>query len=572
MKVEVAAGLIAGEMESFLAQPTYNAARRLERELAKNAASGRPLRLTLAGNGNVDFLRPSLQVALAAEGFSGTVDGADYDSWIPAALLGQHKSDWWIVWLSVMGLSQGGLERREIDFSGIASACSAIRERGENLLVILPEASIWEDDPFSPFGTWRADALRRLEDIFESDIRLSVEFLQRRIGMGRWHASRYWTMAKSPCHPDAAACVGVSVARTVALALRPKVKAIVVDLDNTLWGGVVGDDGVDGIVLDASGDGRPYLEMQRFLKDISEAGVPLCVASKNDGPTAQAAFQDRRDMLLSLADIVEFHASWEPKHLAIRDIASSLNLGMDAICFIDDSPHERHEARAYLPDLIVPEIPVDPEERVPFLLGTGLFGTPILREEDVRRAQMYREEGDRRMARHNAQDVDTYLRSLEMRLRVESVSKSSVGRAASLVQKTNQFNVTDARSSGARLLSLAEAGGYACCAALNDRFGDAGIIGLLAASVSGDTVEIEDWVLSCRVFGRGVEDAMLEHLLGWARARNLPAVRVNYAPTERNRLISDMLDRLGFERLAIDGHRYAVGVDFAPSHVIAIDG
>lgn len=556
-------------LQAFLAKPTYDRARKLER---LPVASGRPLRVTIGGNCNVDFLRPGLTVALRAEGFAPTLATADYSAWMQSAIAGTEKTDWWVVWLSVMGCSRGGLERRELDHDGLRQALAAIRARGESILLILPEASIWESDPFSPFGVWRTNLVRDLREIGGAEIPLlSVDHLQREIGMLAWHAPRYWTMAKSPCHPDAATRVGVAAASALALALRPKIKAIVADLDNTLWGGVVGDDGVDDLVLDPEGEGRPFVEMQRFLKDLSQVGIPLCVVSKNEPENARAPFRDREEMLIGLTDIVDFRASWNQKHLAIREIANSLNLGLDAICFLDDSPHERHEARTYLPELIVPELPEDPEARVPFLIASRLFATPVLRDEDLRRVEMYRAEGSRRVARHEAPDLATYLRALGMRLRAEPVSPATIGRAASLVQKTNQFNLTNARSSSQRLSSLAREN-YAFCSAMKDRFGDAGIIGVMAASVSGDCLQIEDWVLSCRVFGRGVEDAMFDHLLSWARLRNIHKIQVDYVPSAKNGIVSGALERLGFKRETTDASRYTVSADVRPTHAIAIDG
>lgn len=556
-------------IQAFLAKPTYDRARKLERLVP---APGRPLHVTIGGNCNVEFLRPGLTVTLRAEGFAPTIVTTAYDAWMQSAIGGSERTDCWVVWLSVMGCSRGGLERREQDLDGLRQALAAIRSRGESMLIILPEASIWECDPFSPFGAWRTRMLRDLRDIGGTDNPLlSVEHLQREMSMQAWHAPRYWTMAKVPCHPDAATRVGIAAATTLTLALRPKVKAIVADLDNTLWGGVVGDDGVEGIVLDPDGEGRPFMEMQRFLKDLSQVGIPLCVASKNEPENARAPFRERGEMLLSLGDVVDFRASWNQKHLAIREIAESLNLGLDAICFLDDSPHERHEARTFLPDLIVPELPEDPEARVPFLVASGLFATPVLRDEDLRRVEMYRAEGGRRAARDEAPDLASYLRGLGMRLRVEPLSPATIGRAASLVQKTNQFNLTNARSSSQRLSSLAQ-DDYAFCSAMQDRFGDAGIIGVMAASVSGDALQIEDWVLSCRVFGRGVEDAMFDHLLGWAKGRNIRKIHADYEPSPKNGIVRVALERLGFKRETTDASRYTVGSDVRPTHAIEIDG
>lgn len=570
----------ASGVAQFFDAPSYARAMKLARSRQNVSADpgsngrSRVLRIALGGNCNMDFIRPALDVALTAEGFAPAFRAASYDGWVQEAIEGSASVDWWIVWISAMGLTRGNQIRREIDGRAFESAERAIERRGERLLVILPEALVWEDDPFSPFVKWRRDALRELEAAFSpGTVLLSIEHIQRRIGQHMWYAPRYWSLAKAPCHPDAATQVGIAAGRAMAQSIRPKIKAVMVDLDNTLWGGVVGDDGPEGLELDPDGNGRPYMEMQRFLKDLSQSGIPICVVSKNDPKLALRPFGERPEMILSRSDFVEFRASWDHKHKAIKSIVARLNLGMDSVCFIDDSAQERHEACTYLPELVVPELPADLDERVPFLIRTGLFGLPVLRDEDVRRVQMYKDEAVRRVALEDAPDSVTYLRSLDMRLSIGPVSTSNLSRAAALAQKTNQFNVTGRRSTSAELVDLASnSSGYVACSNLRDRFGDSGLIGVLAAVATDGKIEIVDWVLSCRVFGRGVEDAMFEHLLRWAKDHKISVVEVRFARTSKNAIVEDALCRVGFLADGANGDDLWTAVAPKwPIHTITLD-
>lgn len=541
-------------VREFLASPNYSKALKALGAVAAAKAEGggqrggRALRVALGGNCNLDFMKPALSVAFDSEGFAPTLTSVEFDGWIQGALSGKYSTDWWIIWLSAIGFSRGGQERGSVDLGAIGEALRAIEARGESSLVVLPEALAWEDDPFSPFLTWRKEIIDGLAKVRGAAVFLPVEHLQRSLGNQGWRAPRYWATAKCPCHPNAVARLGVEVARTIALAIRPRVKAVAVDLDNTLWGGIVGDDGPEGLELDGNGEGRPYLEMQRFLIDVSQSGIPLSVVSKNDPVQAARPFDECPEMLLKRSDFIHFMASWGRKHEAIKAIAANLNIGVDSICFIDDSPQERDEARNFLPGLIVPDLPEDPDDRVPFLLASGLFGAPVRRDEDLRRVEMYRQEAKRNLELAGSSDVSSYLRSLQMRLIVRPMTKDSLSRAASLLQKTNQFNVTNRRGTGQYLAEMGhDPRAYARSFALKDRFGEMGIVGVLAARLGDRAVEIEEWVLSCRAFSRGVEDAMFEHVVNWAKSQGTAALETSFIRTDKNGMIETLLPRLGFE-------------------------
>lgn len=554
--------------------PTYTNAVKIAYALDQPNSSLKSLpviRITVGGNCNTDFLLPGLRSGLLAAGFKGKITSTSYDNWMQAALNPKTRTDYWVIWLSAIGASRGGLERREMDFSGIQNALKAIESRGQKAIVILPEALRAEDDPYSPYVRWRWGALSKLDSVLPSFVvRFSAENLQRRFNHCHWHATRYWTMAKCPCHPDAATMVGLETAKVIVQITRPRVKAIVVDLDDTLWGGIVGDDGWGNLELDPDNTGRPYIEMQRFLKDQSEAGIPLCVVSKNDLTLAQEPFEKRSEMVLSKDDFVYFSASWDPKYLAIRKIAEALNIGFDAICFIDDSKIEREEAKYFIPELIIPDIGQDPEHRVAQLSDSGMFMTPFLRADDIARTRRYKEEVRRQDEFEAAVSYADYISSLKLKLLASPICAKNISRVASLIQKTNQFNFTLRRHGASEIMKLAECElNYAFCFSLTDKFGDYGIIAAVIGVKNGESVEIDSWVLSCRVFGRDVEQAIFEHLASWTIENDAYLFTSCYCKTKTNGLVAKFLNELGFERID-DAYELHVKNIKGPEHMIDI--
>jgi FkbH-like protein len=441
-------------------------------------------------------------------------------------------------------------ERSDVDIAGVAAATQRLVARGVKVVLIHPEPLLSEDDPFSPFVAWRRGISEKLAELLPpAVVQFSVDHLVRRIGINNWVATRYWELAKAPCHPDAATAVGLELASVVARMLRPMVRAVAVDLDDTMWGGLVGEVGPEGLDLDPDGAGRPFIELQRLLLDVLARGIPIAVVSKNDDEVARRPFKERPEMLLSLDSFVRFDASWRPKYEAITALAKQLNIGVDAICFLDDSAKERDEARRMIPSLIVPELPVAPEKRVVHLLRSRLFMTPVVSEEDRLRVEFFK-----RAAIPAPADLDEYLSSLGMTLDTARVDSSNMDRALSLLHKTNQFNLTLWRPSPAELAEfVADTSNYAYTYRLKDSVGDAGIIAVLLAKPNFDTVSIAGWVLSCRVFNRGVEWAIADHFCTWLAAQSSTIVSVPYCVGPRNALMADILANIGLQEGKSEG-------------------
>lgn len=533
-----------------------------EREISRQETAGDTdfpsatrLRLRVGGNCNTDFLVPGLRVTLLDEGILASVTTTAYDDWIGAALDGDGETDVWVIWLSAIGWTLNGQRREMLPLEPVIAALHAICDRGERVLLILPEPCRMETDPFSPFLEWRRRITERLlADIPERVCALNPEPIVRMVGTQLWYADRYWITAKCPCSPDAATFLAQWAGLAVSRMVRPRVRAVVTDLDNTLWGGIVGEDGVHGVDLDAHGTGAPYLALQRFLKDLSKTGVPLAVASKNNPEDAIAVFRERREMILKEDDFVLLSMTWADKAEAIQEIADELRLGLDSICFLDDSPHERAEALFHLPDLLVPDLPESPEERVGWLVDSGLFLNPAPNKDDAARAQFYKADTKRKRVERSISNRDEFLSGLKMAITPQSINQDILGRVTQLVQKTNQFNLTNRRHDSKAMLAISrKQGTYPYAFSVNDCFGDAGMVGVLIAETADvGVMEIDTWVLSCRVINRGIEQAMFEHLCRWAIGQGITRLRGRYMKNAKNGLVANLFSSLGLTPVGRD--------------------
>jgi len=533
---------------------TYTQAQKAARHLArqrkeqKDAPADR-ICIMVGGNCNADFLKPAIEIAFAEDGTTADVVESGYDAWIGQALSPEAETDAWVIWISAMGLTSGGLVWSEMDISGISAAFRAILARGERVVAIMPETLDIAIDGFSPSALWNQSVRREFNAarhdgllVIDPDVLLLDAPYETR------HNPSYWSLAKLPCHPNAAVALGLEAGRVISRSRRQKIKAIIVDLDNTLWGGVVGELGAEGVHLDPNGDGRPFLQLQRLLKDLSDGGVPLCVVSKNNPDDALAPFRTRDEMILKESDFVDFIATWDNKYKAIEAVVSNLNVGMDTVCFLDDSPHEREEAKVFLPDLIVPDLPEDPEMRPAMLVQSRLFLRPIVGAEDAQRVEYYKDESKRRELSAEINDWETYLKSLGMRLVATPVGDANLQRVASLIQKTNQFNLTAHRRDMAEIKKISQdPAWFAFCYALEDRFGVAGIIGVVLAETDGDALTLDNWVVSCRVVGRRVEFAMADHLLNWMGENDIHTLNGCFIPTPKNAPAAGFLAELGMQ-------------------------
>jgi FkbH-like protein len=326
-------------------------------------------------------------------------------------------------------------------------------------------------------------------------------------------------------------------------------KCLVLDLDNTIWGGIVGEEGVDGIQLGATYPGSAFLEFQKHVLALQQRGVILAIASKNNPADVEEVFARHRFMQLRKEHFADVQVGWEPKSESLRRLAAKLAISLEHVVFVDDNPAECEQIRGALPMVTVIQLPAQPELYVEALHEDGWFDVVALSSEDLRRGELYQQRANAEALRLSTGGLEDYYRALDMELRFAPVDRRSLKRAAQLTQKTNQLNVTTRRYSEPDLTALMVDPDWSLMTIeLNDRFGDNGIVGVVLAKVAGDALNIDTFLLSCRVIGRAVETAMLAHLCDLAEQRGLDGVIGELIPTAKNLPVRDLFERHGFAK------------------------
>lgn len=372
------------------------------------------------------------------------------------------------------------------------------------------------------------------------------------VGLDRWLDADQWHTAKLPFNPDMIPLYADVVARTVAALRGTTRKCLVLDLDNTLWGGVIGDDGVDGIALgQGSGRGEAYLAVQHAALALRQRGIILAVCSKNDDDVARTPFRDHPDMVLKEAHIASFVANWGDKATNLRAIAAALNIGLDALVFLDDNPVERAQVRGELPMVAVPEVGADPALYPKLLLAAGYFEAVGFAQEDRDRADQYAANAER-AAFAGTSDMAGYLASLDMVADFRGFDAVNRARIAQLINKSNQFNLTTRRYTEKEVAAIeADPGKLTLQVRLADRFGDNGMISVVI--VDRATWAIDTWLMSCRVLGRRMEEAVLDQIVTAARAHGAVGLTGRYIPSAKNKMVAGHYARLGFVPVADTG-------------------
>jgi FkbH-like protein len=379
---------------------------------------------------------------------------------------------------------------------------------------------------------------------------LDVEQLAAATGKRNWSNLGRWIAAKQYPAADAVPLLTRSLAALVRAVCGLTSKCAVLDLDGTLWGGVIGEDGLNGIRLGGDAEGEAYTTFHKYLLGLRRRGIPLAVCSKNNEADARSVFRQHPETALKEDDFSVFLANWEPKPDNLRRIAAMLNVGLDSLVFLDDNPVERNLVRRELPDVEVPELPDDPAQYAEALHATYLFESLSLTDEDRRRADTYRENVQRTELAAGSTNLDDYLVSLRMKVDLRPFDEANLPRIVQLINKTNQFNVTTRRTTASEVMAwIQNPVWYTQFMRLQDRFGNSGITGVMIAVREGETLRIVSWLMSCRVLGRRIENVMLASLMRRARRAGAAAVIGEYLPTAANGQTADLFDRFGFERI-----------------------
>jgi FkbH-like protein len=394
-------------------------------------------------------------------------------------------------------------------------------------------------------------ALRSMAETDGVDL-LSVDDHALRDGIERWHDPALWHRSKQEITPTAAPLYGDLVGRLLAAKQGRSFKCLVLDLDNTIWGGVVGDDGLEGIVLgQGSALGEAYAAFQDYARELSRRGVILAVCSKNDEANALEPFEKHPEMVLRRPDIASFIANWSDKPGNMRTIAENLNIGLDSLVFLDDNPFERNLVRQELPMVAVPEVADDPTYYARAIADGGYFEGLSVTEEDRERTSQYRGNRTREALRTSATSLEAYLRGLEMQLVWKRFDRLGLQRTVQLINKSNQFNLTTRRYTEEDVLAvIADRDAFGLQLRLLDRFGDNGVIAIVIGRLQPNRdLMIDTWLMSCRVLGRQVEPTTLNLIAQEAKKLGAQRLVGEYIPTKKNGMVKDHYERLGFGAL-----------------------
>ena len=403
-----------------------------------------------------------------------------------------------------------------------------------------------------------------------------LNYLSALFGLEQWSDPFFWHMYKYALSLPAIPYLAQSVANMIKSLYGKNKKAFALDLDNTLWGGVVGDDGPENLqVGQETSMGQVYSEFQEYLKAHKQLGVILNVVSKNEPENAMAGL-NRPDMTITPDDLIMIKANWEPKSRNLQDIAHALSLLPESFVFVDDNPAEREIVRQQLPGTAVPEMGEQPERFIRAIDRMGYFEVTELSADDGARTEMYRQNAARSRLESTFADYGAYLRSLEMRAEILPFSPMYFSRIAQLTNKSNQFNLTTRRFTQAEIQAMAEDERYVTLyGKLSDKFGDNGVVSVVIGEIKEDRLDIILWLMSCRVLKRDMEYAMMDALAGRCQALGLRTVRGYYFPTAKNGMVRDFYAKQGFDkiedapdgstawRLELDGYEQK-------NHVIAV--
>jgi len=415
----------------------------------------------------------------------------------------------------------------------------------------------------------------RLMERLEAASNVFVLNAQRWVeGAGRasQHA-KLWYMGKVPFHGDVFAEAAHDIKAALSGLSGGARKLLVLDLDDTVWGGIVGDAGWENLRLGGHDSvGEAFVDFQRAAKQLKRRGVVLAIASKNTESVALEASRQHPEMVLREDDFVAWRINWQDKARNIAEIASELNLGLQSVVFIDDNPVERARVRETLPEVLVPEWPEDKLLYASTLRALRCFDAPAVSKEDLERTEMYTAERKRETLRVEVGSIEDWLKGLNIVVDVSPITATNLARTTQLLNKTNQLNLSTRRATEAELSAWVAAKDHELWTiSVSDRFGDAGLTGIVSVEYDGDRALVADFVLSCRVMGRKIEETLLHLAVAAARKRGAKEVRARYLPTKKNKPVLEFFQRSGFEAVG-DEFVWDTAREYALPEVIQLKG
>jgi FkbH-like protein len=543
---------------------------------AKNSAEVAPhktVRLAILADFAVQSLTPLLKALFARRGvglelYEAAFDAIDIEVFDPASDLYKFKPDFVAIVMTTQQLKVGictsaardrfadaTVSRIAALWSQIGLYSSAKITQATFVLPFERAFGNYELRVENSIGAIISDINRKIVEAARATNNVLIcdtDFIAAENGRRTWFDDRLWILSKALCSYAqmprfAQAIVDISLAAEGAL-----IKCVVLDLDGTLWGGVIGDDGLEGIRLGDLDDGEAFVGFQRFLLELKRRGLLLAVVSKNERHCALLPFQMHPDMVLKEEDIAVFVANWENKADNIRTVQRILNIGFDSMIFLDDNPFERGLVRKMLPGVVVPELPNDPSLFLSAITDLGLFETGSHSEADDRRTDQYRKEAMRHQLQNEFSDISGYLSSLGMKMKIERFSRFNLPRIAQLMQRSNQFNLATRRYNEATCEKLmSDPDVCAFTMSLSDKFGDSGLISVIVLKFA-DTICIDEFLMSCRVLKRGVEAFAMNTIFDLARSRGVNCVTGSYHPTPKNGMVKDFFANFGFSCVSVN--------------------
>jgi FkbH-like protein len=534
-------------------------------------AASKSARLAVLGNYSTQFLTMALDYSgliagIGFETYEAGYDQAEAEVYDPDSALYRHDPDFILITLSTLKLQTRFYalpEEKRISFTAeligeLRGLLTTLRSRSR-ARIILNNLEIINDQVFGSLYA-KVDRsfaakpyelngellglIKTMDDCYLFDLNGLVQYYGA-VNVRDW---AQYVNADLHFSLDFHATFAKYLTAFIAAFLGAVKKCLIFDLDNTLWGGVIGDDGIGGIEIGSLGTGKSYTELQQWFKQLKERGILLAVCSKNDEAIAKEPFEQHPEMILRLTDIAVFIANWENKADNIRTIQQILNIGFDSMVFIDDHPAERLIVRQQLPEVCVPELPEDAAQYLDFLKSLHLFETASLISGDKDRTLQYQQEARRKQLQSAITDIGGYLKSLGMRASIGPFETEDIPRIAQLSQRSNQFNLRTTRYSETEIRGISSSPDYFTIAVkLRDRFGDYGLIStLILKKMDKRSVFIDTWIMSCRVLKRGVECVTLNYCVGLCTEAGYDLLVGEYIATARNGLVKDHYKDLGF--------------------------
>jgi FkbH-like protein len=551
------------------------------RTLGRFAEELRPVRVALLGTFTIEPLIPFLQVESARLGYAADIyvaplNAIQQELFTPESGCAKHRAD--IVFIAALledvspalaheysalngAEIEQAIDRVVIDLHG---ALTAFRRHSSSALVLqtfsLPRHALFGVGE-AMSETSQTSAIRQLNAKLSSMARtlsgvfvLDTDRLAAEVGYESWHDSKTWYLARAPLSVRALRALASMQARYIRAVTASPRKCLVLDLDNTLWGGVIGESGLAGIKLGHTFPGNVYRDFQRAVLQLHQQGVILAINSKNNPGDVDEVFRSHPDMILRREHFAAVRVNWQPKPKNMLEIAEELRIGLDALVFVDDDDAECALMRQSLPQVLTLDVCHDPSTRLDLLRNTTVFEKLSLTVEDRRRGELYRAQSQREEWRQTAASLEDFFAGLGMEADIRPVDAFSEPRVADLIQKTNQFNLTTRRYSPVELTSILKNPSYAAFSVrVTDRFGDNGIVGVAILERTAGRARVDTLLLSCRVIGRHVETALLAFLAEWAEGQGVALLEGEFIPTAKNAPAADFYDREGFHNAATEG-------------------